>query len=93
MKDMGVSIPFRRGGTLFAGGFLLHQLFTGSLFGTMETPSELIETYKGEKICRSKDWSLLGSWRHTLQRSGNKLFKTTHVPPDDESNRAKICLG
>lgn len=54
MKDMDVSLPFRRGGTLFAGGFLLHQLFTGSLFGTMETPGELIETYKGEKFVEVK---------------------------------------
>lgn len=41
---------FRRLGTVFAGGFLLHSVITGSLLGTMENPGELKEIYSGNKF-------------------------------------------
>lgn len=45
---------FRRMGTVAAGGFLIHQLLTGALFGSMENPSELKEIYSGKKLVEVK---------------------------------------
>ncbi len=41
---------FRRLGTVFAGGFLIHSVLSGNLLGTMENPGELKEIYSGNKF-------------------------------------------
>ncbi len=48
--------PFftKRYGTLIAGGFLLHQLFTGALLGSMKDPDDLRAEYEGEKYIEVK---------------------------------------
>ena len=49
LKNLDIRLPFRRFGSLFAGGFLAHQFFTGSLFGSLDDPSELQDIYYGGK--------------------------------------------
>lgn len=49
-KHINYKPMFRRAGSIFAGGFILHSLLTGSLLGSMEDPGELKEIYSGKKL-------------------------------------------
>lgn len=58
-KISGYRPKLGRLGTLFATGFLAHQLLTGGLLGSMEDPSELAAVYSGrEKVAvkRGRWW-------------------------------------
>lgn len=54
MAADGRKTYLRRGGVLVAAGFFGHQLLTGGLFGSMEDPSELKDTYEGKKLVEVK---------------------------------------
>ena len=60
----GYKSKFGRYGTLFLGGLLAHQIFTGGLLGSMETPGELDDVYSGRKLVeirRGRWWEGGGS--------------------------------
>lgn len=60
----GYKSKFGRYGTLFLGGLLAHQLVTGGLLGSMETPGELDDVYSGRKLVeirRGRWWEGGGS--------------------------------
>jgi hypothetical protein len=76
-KQINYKPMFRRAGTLFAGGFLLHSLLTGSLLGTMENPDELKEIYAGRKLVdvkRGRWWEGGG----TAYEGGDVEYSRTH---------------
>ena len=54
IQRIGGSTGARRAGILFTAGFLGHQLLTTGLFGSMEDPSELKDTYEGKKLVEVK---------------------------------------
>lgn len=54
VKSLGGGTAVRRAGALFFAGFLGHQLLTTGIFGTMETPQELHDTYSGQKLVEVK---------------------------------------
>ncbi len=54
VKELGLNVPMRRLSTLVLGGFMLHQIATGSLLGTMESPDDLRKEYSGEKMVEVK---------------------------------------
>ncbi len=54
VKELGLNVPMRRASTLVLGGFLMHQIATGALFGTMENPEDLRKEYSGEKMVEVK---------------------------------------
>ena len=53
-QELGEKTYLRRAGVLFAAGFLGHQLLTTGLFGSMEDPSDLKDTYEGKKLVEVK---------------------------------------
>lgn len=60
----GYKTKFGRYGTLFLGGMLAHQVLTGGLLGSMETPGELDDVYSGRKLVeirRGRWWEGGGS--------------------------------
>lgn len=54
VKELGLNVPMRRLSTLVLGGFLMHQVATGALIGTMESPDDLRKEYSGEKMVEVK---------------------------------------
>lgn len=49
IKRLDIRLPFRRFGSVFAGGFLLHQFFTSGFLGSMDDPGELQDIYYSGK--------------------------------------------